>query len=88
MSLSLRLFGNIFGEDTLLAVFALLGVVVIAFIPGIGDQWWMPGVARHLPFRFLSMLLGLIQALVFFFSYLFSWVAMQVPLFRRIVGVR
>jgi F-type H+-transporting ATPase subunit a len=65
MSLSLRLFGNIFGEDTLLAVFALLGVVVIAFIPGIGDQWWMPGIAFHLPFLFLSMLLGLIQALVF-----------------------
>jgi F-type H+-transporting ATPase subunit a len=65
MSLSLRLFGNIFGEDTLLAVFALLGVVVIAFIPGIGDQWWMPGVPLHLPFLFLSMLLGLIQALVF-----------------------
>ena len=65
MSLSLRLFGNIFGEDTLLAVFALLGVVVIAFIPGIGDQWWMPGIPFHLPFLFLSMLLGLIQALVF-----------------------
>lgn len=65
MSLSLRLFGNIFGEDTLLAVFALLGVVVIGFIPGIGDQWWLPGVPFHLPFLFLSMLLGLIQALVF-----------------------
>lgn len=65
MSLSLRLFGNIFGEDTLLAVFALLGVVVVAFIPGVGDQWWMPGIPFHLPFLFLSMLLGLIQALVF-----------------------
>ncbi len=65
MSLSLRLFGNIFGEDTLLAVFALLGVVVIAFIPGIGGDWWMPGIPFHLPFLFLSMLLGLIQALVF-----------------------
>ncbi|RKZ12564.1 ATP synthase F0 subunit A [bacterium] len=65
LSLSLRLFGNIFGEDTLLAVFALLGVVVVSFIPGLGDQWWMPGVPFHLPFLFLSMLLGLIQALVF-----------------------
>lgn len=65
MSLSLRLFGNIFGEDTLLAVFALLGVVVMAFIPGIGDQWWLPGIPFHLPFLFLAMLLGLIQALVF-----------------------
>ena len=65
LSLSLRLFGNIFGEDTLLAVFALLGVVVVAFIPGIGEQWFMPGIPFHLPFLFLSMLLGLIQALVF-----------------------
>ena len=65
VSLSLRLFGNIFGEDTLLAVFAVLGVVVISFVPGIGEQWWMPGVSLHLPFLFLSMLLGLIQALVF-----------------------
>jgi F-type H+-transporting ATPase subunit a len=59
MSLSLRLFGNIFGEDTLLAVFALLGVVVLSMI---GSP---VGVPLHLPFLFLSMLLGLIQALVF-----------------------
>lgn len=63
MSLSLRLFGNIFGEDTLLAVFALLGVVVMTLI---GTPEGTPiGFPLHLPFLFLSMLLGLIQALVF-----------------------
>ncbi len=59
VSLSLRLFGNIFGEDMLLAVFALLGVVALsAFHSPIG-------LPLNLPFYFLSMLLGLIQALVF-----------------------
>ena len=63
MSLSLRLFGNIFGEDTLLAVFAVLGVVVVGLFPGGGSSW--VGVPLHLPFLFLSLLLGMIQALVF-----------------------
>lgn len=59
VSLSLRLFGNIFGEDMLLAVFALLGVVALS---GINSPI---GIPFHLPFLFLSLLLGLIQALVF-----------------------
>ena len=59
VSLSLRLFGNILGEDTLLAVFALLGVVSLS---AIGSP---VGIPLHLPFLFLSLLLGLIQALVF-----------------------
>lgn len=59
LSLSLRLFGNIFGEDTLLAVFALLGVVAMSFI---GSPVGLP---LHVPFLFLSLLLGMIQALVF-----------------------
>ncbi len=58
-SLSLRLFGNIFGEDTLLAVFALLGVVSLSVI---GSPVGLP---LHVPFLFLSLLLGMIQALVF-----------------------
>ncbi len=59
VSLSLRLFGNIFGEDMLLAVFALLGVVALsAFHSPVG-------LPLHVPFYFLAMLLGLIQALVF-----------------------
>jgi len=59
ISLSLRLFGNIFGEDMLLAVFALLGVVALS---AAGSPI---GIPFHIPFLFLSLLLGLIQALVF-----------------------
>jgi len=61
ISLSLRLFGNIFGKDMLLAVFALLGVVSLSALPT--DGW--VGLPLHLPFFFLALLLGLIQALVF-----------------------
>jgi len=59
VSLSLRLFGNIFGEDMLLAVFALLGVVALSMLHS------PVGLPLHVPFYFLAMLLGLIQALVF-----------------------
>jgi F-type H+-transporting ATPase subunit a len=59
LSLSLRLFGNIMGEDVLLGVFAMLGVSVLAFTH-------LPiGIPLHLPFILLSMLLSTIQALVF-----------------------
>ena len=60
ISLSLRLFGNIFGKDMLLAVFALLGVVALAPL----TQGWL-GLPLHFPFFLLALLLGLIQALVF-----------------------
>lgn len=59
ISLSLRLFGNIFGEDMLLAIFALLGVILLA---PLGSP---VGIPLHLPFMMLSMLLGFIQAMVF-----------------------
>jgi F-type H+-transporting ATPase subunit a len=59
ISLSLRLFGNIFGEDMLLAIFALLGVILMA---PLGSP---VGIPLHLPFMLLSMLLGFIQAMVF-----------------------
>lgn len=59
ISLSLRLFGNIFGEDMLLAIFALLGVILLA---PLGSP---VGIPLHLPFLMLSMLLGFIQAMVF-----------------------
>jgi F-type H+-transporting ATPase subunit a len=59
VSLSLRLFGNIFGEDMLLAIFALLGVILVA---PLGSP---VGIPLHLPFMLLSMLLGFIQAMVF-----------------------
>ncbi|MDP8244171.1 MAG: F0F1 ATP synthase subunit A [Candidatus Hinthialibacter antarcticus] len=61
LSLACRLFGNIFGEDMLLGIALILGVqMVVALIP------MSPvGIPLHLPFVFLSMLLGTIQALVF-----------------------
>ncbi len=53
VSLSLRLFGNILGEDTLLAVFASL--ITIGFI----------SIPLHLPFMFMAVLFSTIQALIF-----------------------
>lgn len=59
-SLAVRLFGNVFGEETLIAVFVGLGAAMLAFVP------LLPiGVPIHIPFVFLSILLGSIQALVF-----------------------
>ena len=56
-SLALRLFGNITGEDTLIAVFVGLGIAILAFSP--------VGVPLQVPFYFLGILLSTIQALVF-----------------------
>lgn len=59
LSLSLRLFGNIMGEELLLAVFAGLGVALLAFTH-------LPiGFPLHLPFVFLGLLTTAIQATVF-----------------------
>ena len=59
LSLALRLFGNVMGEDLLLVVFAGLGVTMLAFTH-------LPiGFPLHLPFMFLALLTTLIQALVF-----------------------
>ncbi len=59
LSLSMRLFGNIFGEDILIAVFVGLGVTSLAFLH-------LPiGLPFHVPFIFLALLTGTIQALVF-----------------------
>ncbi len=59
MSLSLRLFGNILGEDSLIAAFVGLGIVALSFIHS------PIGLPLQLPFLLLSILLGTIQALVF-----------------------
>lgn len=61
LSLSLRLYGNIMGEDILLGVFLLLGIMLS------GAVWPDPliGVPLHLPFMFLVILGSTIQALVF-----------------------
>lgn len=58
-SLAVRLFANVFGEETLIAVFATLGVMVVAFLP-------IPiGIPFQVPFLLLSILMGTIQAMVF-----------------------
>lgn len=59
MSLSLRLFGNITGEDTLIAVFVGMGIAITPFI---GD---IVGIPLQTPFYFLGLLLSAVQALVF-----------------------
>ncbi len=58
-SLALRLFGNITGEDVLIAVFVGLGIACLSFMNS------PVGLPLHLPFIFLGMLLSTIQALVF-----------------------
>lgn len=61
LSLSLRLFGNILGEDILLGVGLMLGILMATvFTP---DP--IIGVPLHLPFMFLVLLGGTIQAFVF-----------------------
>ena len=59
MSLSLRLFGNVMGEDKLIAVFVVLGAGILAFTG-------LPiGIPIHVPIVFLALLTSTIQALVF-----------------------
>jgi F-type H+-transporting ATPase subunit a len=61
LSLSLRLFGNIMGEDILLGVFLILGMgLASAIVPGSPI-----GVPLHMPFLFLVLLTSTIQAMVF-----------------------
>ncbi len=57
LSLSLRLFGNIMGEDTLIAVIVSMSVFVMSSI-------YLP-IPIQFPLLFLGLLAGLIQALVF-----------------------
>jgi len=59
ISLSCRLFGNILGEDILLAVFVGLGVTTLSFVHS------PIGLPLQLPFLVLSTLFGLVQGLVF-----------------------
>ncbi len=71
LSLGLRLFGNIFGEETLVATMVILGYLLSKAIGGIvidGDAaFWgfVPGIPLQLPFYFLGLLSSTIQALVF-----------------------
>lgn len=59
ISLALRLFGNITGEEALIAAFTGLGVLALS---ATGSPI---GIPLGLPFIFLGMLFGLVQAFVF-----------------------
>jgi F-type H+-transporting ATPase subunit a len=59
ISLAARLFGNIFGEDLLIAVFIGIGAAIMA---------WQPvpaGFPIHVLFMFLGLVMSAVQALVF-----------------------
>ena len=59
LTLALRLFGNIFGEDILIGIFSLFGVATLA---GFNAPIGLP---FQVPFLFLALFTGLLQALVF-----------------------
>lgn len=59
LSLALRLFGNITGEDVLVAAFVALGVAALGFLHS------PIGLPFNIPFILLGLLLSTIQALVF-----------------------
>jgi len=59
ISLSCRLFGNIFGEDMLLVAFVSLGVTSLAFLHS------PVGLPLQVPFLFLALLTSTLQAAVF-----------------------
>lgn len=62
VSLSCRLFGNIFGEDMLLVGFAGLGITLMTTL-GLGAVPF--GVPFHFVFLFLALLTSVVRALVF-----------------------
>ncbi len=59
LSLSLRLFGNVMGEDKLIAVFVVLGAGIFAFVNS------PVGLPIQVPIVFLALMTSTIQALVF-----------------------
>lgn len=59
LTLALRLFGNIMGEDILIAAFAILGITILSVVKS------PVGLPLQVPFMFLAMLTSLLQALVF-----------------------
>lgn len=63
LSLALRLFGNILGEDILLGAFVFMGIGLFKLL---SMGYSIPvGFPLHLPFMFLALLTSAIQALVF-----------------------
>ncbi|MBD3221748.1 F0F1 ATP synthase subunit A [bacterium] len=71
ISLSLRLFGNIYGEETLIAVMVILGTQFMQFLLGLLGEWgvtmghFLPGFPFQFPFYFLVLIASTVQALVF-----------------------
>ena len=63
LSLALRLFGNVLGKDILLGSFLFMGISLAGAVAGPLAQY--VGVPLTVPFYFLGILLGVIQALVF-----------------------
>lgn len=59
LTLAFRLFGNIFGEDTIIAAFSIFGVSMLSFISP------YVGFPLQVPFMLLGALTGTMQALVF-----------------------
>lgn len=59
LTLALRLFGNITGEDILIAAFTSLGITILAAVHS------PVGLPLQVPFIFLALLTSFIQALVF-----------------------
>lgn len=59
VTLALRLFGNVLGEDILIGAFVLLGIVLISAIHS------PVGLPLQIPFMFLALLTSFMQALVF-----------------------
>jgi len=59
LSLSVRLFGNIFGEDALIGQMIVLGVLALSFIPS------PVGIPLQFPFYLLGILTSIIQSVVF-----------------------
>ncbi|GAN34012.1 MAG: ATP synthase F0 subunit A [Candidatus Brocadia sp. AMX2] len=55
LSLSMRLFGNVMGEDTIIAIFIGISPFLLGFIP----------LPMHLPMVFLALLGSTIQAMIF-----------------------
>ncbi len=62
VSLALRLFGNILGEDILIGAFALMGVMLLG---AMNLSSFPVGIPLQFPFLFLALLTSTIQALVF-----------------------
>lgn len=59
LTLAFRLFGNIFGEETIIAAFSIFGVAMLSSLgPAVGFP-------LQVPFMFLALLTGVMQALVF-----------------------